>query len=378
MLLIAVFAIHLRWLPSGGWRWGPDVLRYAILPVLALGSVQASILTRYVRSAVLEIKAEDFLRTARSKGLTANAALIRHGLKNASVPVLTVVGVQLAGLLVGAVVVERVFAIPGLGSYLVDAVANRDLLAVQSIVLLLVLAVVVINFLVDVAYTSIDPASEGLMSTTSLTARPEPGTAPEASVRERRARRERRPLEPGLVIGGALILLVALTALVSLIWTPYDPTLAVASDRLQPPSPAHWMGTDRYGRDVLSQVMAGAQITMLVGTIAVAIGLVIGAPLGILAGMRPKRAGVLVMGGSDVLMAFPGLLLAIVFGAIFGGGTVTAMIALGIGSAPAFARVARAGTMQVMSMDYVFAAKAANRPRSPSPCGTCCRTSAGC
>lgn len=200
------------------------------------------------------------------------------------------------------------------------------------------------------------------MSTTSLTARPEPGTAPEASVRERRARRERRPLEPGLVIGGALILLVALTALVSLVWTPYDPTLAVASDRLQPPSPAHWMGTDRYGRDVLSQVMAGAQITMLVGTIAVAIGLVIGAPLGILAGMRPKRAGVLVMGGSDVLMAFPGLLLAIVFGAIFGGGTVTAMIALGIGSAPAFARVARAGTMQVMSMDYVFAAKAANRP----------------
>ncbi len=125
--------------------------------MLALGSVQASILTRYVRSAVLEIKAEDFLRTARSKGLTANAALIRHGLKNASVPVLTVVGVQLAGLLVGAVVVERVFAIPGLGSYLVDAVANRDLLAVQSIVLLLVLAVVVINFLVDVAYTSIDP-----------------------------------------------------------------------------------------------------------------------------------------------------------------------------------------------------------------------------
>ncbi|MDQ1176225.1 ABC transporter permease [Microbacterium sp. SORGH_AS_0421] len=157
MLLIAVFAIQLRWLPSGGWRWGPDVFRYAILPVLALGSVQASILTRYVRSAVLEIKGEDFLRTARSKGLTANAALIRHGLKNASVPVLTVVGVQLAGLLVGAVVVERVFAIPGLGSYLVDAVANRDLLAVQSIVLLLVLAVVVINFVVDVAYTSIDP-----------------------------------------------------------------------------------------------------------------------------------------------------------------------------------------------------------------------------
>jgi peptide/nickel transport system permease protein len=157
MLLIATFAIQFRWLPSGGWQWGPDFLRYAVLPVFALGSVQASILTRYVRSAVLEIQREDFLRTARSKGLTANAALVRHGLKNAAVPVLTVIGVQLAGLLVGAVVVERVFAIPGLGSYLVDAVANRDLLAVQGVVLLLVLAVIAINFLVDVAYTSIDP-----------------------------------------------------------------------------------------------------------------------------------------------------------------------------------------------------------------------------
>ncbi|HCJ48780.1 MAG TPA: ABC transporter permease, partial [Microbacterium sp.] len=157
MLLIMVFAINLRLLPSGGWQWGPEFGRYATLPVIALATVQASILTRYVRSAVLEIQREDFLRTARAKGLTANSALVRHGLKNAAVPVLTVVGVQLAGLLIGAVVVERVFAIPGLGSYLVDAVGNRDLLAVQGVVLLLVLAVILINFLVDVAYTSIDP-----------------------------------------------------------------------------------------------------------------------------------------------------------------------------------------------------------------------------
>ncbi|HCJ48779.1 ABC transporter permease [Microbacterium sp.] len=184
---------------------------------------------------------------------------------------------------------------------------------------------------------------------------------PAAAVTAEPVRARRRPLEPGLVVGGALIVLVVATALVSLVWTPYDPEFAVAADRLQPPSAEHWMGTDRYGRDVLSQIMAGAQITVLVGTIAVAIGLVLGAPLGILAGMRPQRLGAWIMGGSDVLMAFPGLLLAIVFGAVFGGGTVTAMIALGIGSAPAFARVARAGTMQVMSMDYVFAARAANR-----------------
>ena len=164
-----------------------------------------------------------------------------------------------------------------------------------------------------------------------------------------------------LIIGCALITLVALAALVSLFWTPYDPTRSVAGDRLLFPSPEHPFGTDRYGRDLLSGIMSGARITLLVGTVAVAIAAVIGVPLGILAGMRPKRLGVLIMGGSDVVMAFPGLLLAIVFGAVFGTDTYTAMIALGIGAAPAFARVTRAGTLQVMKTDYVFAAKAANR-----------------
>jgi len=175
-------------------------------------------------------------------------------------------------------------------------------------------------------------------------------------------RRRRRGVNAQLVVGAVLIASIALMALVSLFWTPYDPTHAVAADRLQSPSAAHPMGTDRYGRDVFSGIMAGAQITLLVGTVSVLIGAVIGVPFGVLAGMRPKRLGVLIMGGSDVVMAFPGLLLAIVFGAVFGGGTLSAMIALGIGSAPAFARVARSGTLQVMAMDYVFAARAANRP----------------
>ncbi|MFF2300488.1 ABC transporter permease [Arthrobacter sp. NPDC058127] len=164
-----------------------------------------------------------------------------------------------------------------------------------------------------------------------------------------------------LIIGCALIALVAVAALVSLVWTPYDPVRSVAGDRLLLPGPEHPFGTDRYGRDLLSGIMVGARITLLVGTVAVAIAAVIGVPLGILAGMRAKRLGTLIMGGSDVVMAFPGLLLAIVFGAVFGTDTYTAMIALGIGAAPAFARVARAGTLQIMKTDYVFAARAANR-----------------
>ncbi|MEU4384732.1 dipeptide ABC transporter ATP-binding protein [Promicromonospora sp. NPDC023805] len=172
------------------------------------------------------------------------------------------------------------------------------------------------------------------------------------------ARRAR--VHPQLAIGAVLVGLVVVTALVSLVWTPYDPEHAGA-ERLLPPGAEHWLGTDRFGRDVLSQVMAGAQVTLLVGLVAVGIAAVVGVPLGVLAGMRGGRLGALLMRGSDILLAFPGLLLAIVLGAVYGAGTVTAMVALGIGSIPAFARVARGGTLQVVRSDYVLAARAANR-----------------
>lgn len=161
VLLVALFAVKLGWFPSGGWAAPVEGLgafaERLVLPAVALGSVQAAIVTRYVRSAVLEIMREDFLRTARAKGLTRGQALVRHGLRNAGVPVATVIGVQLAAMLIGSVVVERVFVIPGLGSLLVDSVSNRDLLGVQAVVVVLVLLVVVINFLVDLAYTVLDP-----------------------------------------------------------------------------------------------------------------------------------------------------------------------------------------------------------------------------
>jgi len=161
MLLVTLFAVTLRWLPAGGWSdpgdgiW--DFVSHLILPAVALGSVQGAVLSRYVRAAVLEVMRDDFLRTARAKGLTPAQALLKHGLRNAAVPVLTVLGVQIAALLVGTVVIERVFAIPGLGSLLLDTVALRDLPSVQGIVMVLVGLVLVINLLIDIAHTVIDP-----------------------------------------------------------------------------------------------------------------------------------------------------------------------------------------------------------------------------
>ncbi len=147
ILLITVFAVRLQWLPANGWTPPSEdpvqFLRQLVLPVLSLGLVQAAVLTRYVRSAILDVQREDYIRTARAKGLGPLAALRRHGFRNAAIPVVTVLGLQLATLLIGAVVVERVFVIPGLGSLLLDQVSNRDLIFVQDIVMLLVFAVLV-------------------------------------------------------------------------------------------------------------------------------------------------------------------------------------------------------------------------------------------
>lgn len=161
ILLILVFSVWLQWLPSGGWT--PPIvdlgrfLRGLVLPALSLGLVQGAVLSRYVRSTVLNVLREDFVRTARSKGLRPWQALVRHGLRNASIPVVTVLGLQLSTLLVGAVVVERVFVIPGIGSLLLDGVSNRDLLLVQGVVMVLVVAILFVNWLVDVLYTVLDP-----------------------------------------------------------------------------------------------------------------------------------------------------------------------------------------------------------------------------
>ncbi|NUP65232.1 MAG: ABC transporter permease [Nonomuraea sp.] len=161
ILLVFVFAVKAQALPSGGYvpiaedpgEW----LRSLLLPWLSLGLVQGAVLTRYVRSAVLDVMREDYLRTARAKGRGRTGALWRHGLRNASIPVVTVLGLQLATLLIGAVVVERVFVIPGLGDLLLNGVAGRDLLLVQGVVMVLVAAVLLINFVVDVTYHLLDP-----------------------------------------------------------------------------------------------------------------------------------------------------------------------------------------------------------------------------
>ena len=161
LLLILVFSVSLGWVRSGGFEgWSNGVgaaLRSLLLPAIALGLFQAAVLVRATRSAVLDVLREDYVRTARAKGVSELRVVARHTLRNALIPIVTVAGVQLGQLLAGAIVLESVFALPGLGRLALGAITARDLPVVQGVALFIASTIVVINFAVDLAYTVLDP-----------------------------------------------------------------------------------------------------------------------------------------------------------------------------------------------------------------------------
>jgi peptide/nickel transport system permease protein len=152
ILLILLFGLKLQWLPIAG--TGPKSL---ILPAIALAAPATAVLARMTRSTMLEVLNEDFVRTARAKGLRNQIVVRRHVLKNALIPVVTIIGLQFGGLLTGAVIVESVFSRPGLGRYAVTAIESRDFPAIQGIVLMAAIVYVIVNLIVDVLYATIDP-----------------------------------------------------------------------------------------------------------------------------------------------------------------------------------------------------------------------------
>ena len=160
MLLVLLFAINLGWFSAGGFPGWDDplaALKALTLPAIALALPQAAILTRVMRSALLDTLGEDYIRTARAKGLSRGQVLWRHALRNALIPVLTIIGLQFSFLLAGAIIIEQVFFLPGLGRLIFQAITQRDLIVVESVVMLLVFAVITVNFAVDLAYAAVDP-----------------------------------------------------------------------------------------------------------------------------------------------------------------------------------------------------------------------------
>lgn len=169
-----------------------------------------------------------------------------------------------------------------------------------------------------------------------------------------------RSFVTGFIITG----LIAAMALLSFIWTPYDITHLVVADRMKPPSWQHWLGTDHFGRDILSMIMIGARNSIAVAVVAVGIGIGVGVPLGCWAAARGGWIDEVLMRFNDVVFAFPALLSAVMITAIFGPGAVNAIIAIGIFNVPVFARVARAGALSIWPREYILAARAAGKSKA--------------
>lgn len=165
LLLILLFSLTLGWFPAGGFRgWGEGLwpgIKALVLPAVALAIPQSAILTRVTRSAVLDVMNEDFVRTARAKGVSRNRALWRHVVPNALAPIVTILGLQISVLLAGAVIIENVFSLPGMGRLAYQALAQRDLIVIKNVVLLFAGIVILVNLIVDAIYVVLDPRLRG-------------------------------------------------------------------------------------------------------------------------------------------------------------------------------------------------------------------------
>jgi len=165
ILLILFFSVHLQWFAAGGFKpWADSpflALKSLLLPALSLGIIRAAVLARLTRSCMLETLGEDYIRTARAKGLAEKVVVYKHGFRNALIPVITILGLQMGELLAGAIVIENVFHLPGLGRLVFLAIGQRDLPVVQGVGLLIAFFIVVMNFLVDISYGVVDPRIRG-------------------------------------------------------------------------------------------------------------------------------------------------------------------------------------------------------------------------
>ena len=167
-----------------------------------------------------------------------------------------------------------------------------------------------------------------------------------------------------LVTGIAIVTLIIVTALLSFVWTPFDVAAIDIGGKLAPPSANHLLGTDHFGRDILSMIMAGARSALAVAMAAVIIGAGIGVPLGLVAAARRGWISEFIMRGNDLVFAFPALLMAVMIAAVYGPGAINAIIAIGLFNIPVFARVARGGALTIWSREYIMAARVAGKGRA--------------
>ena len=362
ILMIFLFSVTLGWLPASGYvRLGEDwraSLATTVMPAFVLGNAIAAVLMRHTRSAMMQAMGADYVRTARAKGLYERPVVLKHALRNALTPVITLGALEFGTLLSGAVLTEQIFTIPGFGKLIVDAVFNRDYAVVQGVVLV-----------TATTYIVAQPAGRrGLHAGQSEAGADDrrdacPPRAADATEENPWARAWRRlKRRKGAMVGLVVVVLFVLLAVFAPLIAPYDPIATSWSAVRKPPSWAHWLGTDEVGRDVLSRVIWGARASLSAGLVSVGIALGVGVPLGLLAGYAGGWIDAVLSRIVDAMLAVPFLILAIALAAFLGPSLSNAMIAIGVTATPIFVRLTRGQTLAAKVEDYVEAARAVGNP----------------
>ena len=358
------------------WGWAPPLvftpfsedpvanLAQLILPAIAVGYRYSAVSMRMTRSTVLEVLREDYVRTARAKGLRESLVVMRHALRNALLPVITVISLEFAFLIGGLVVTEQVFNLNGIGKLLVDAVAHRDYTLIQAIVLLLAAVFVFINFLVDMVYVVLDPriaTRDRLPSGDRARCPRERYIESTGSRRFLRFWREFLTQRPLGAAGAVLIILMLVAAAGAGLIAPYEKAVEIHfSDLLLPPSSEHILGTDHLGRDVFVRIIYGSRTALLVGFVASFVGCTLGLVLGVVGAYFGGRADQIIQRLMDVLISFPLIVIAIAVVAALGTGedkigNVIAAITVPI--IPRVARVVRSSALSIVNMPYIEATR---------------------
>ena len=325
IMLIEIFAVKLGWLPVCGYKTIAEVgllgtLKYLVLPGTTIAFMQCGQIARMTRSAMLDILNKEYLRTARAKGVPEKIVIMKHALKNAMLPIITVSGFSLAVLLGGTWIVETIFNIPGTGNMAINAIMRRDYPLIQGSLLFVATIYLLVNLLVDILYGVFD-----------------------SKVRSQ-------------YVGIVIVLTAIFIAVFCPIITKYDPLLVNVKERITAPTGQHKLGTDEMGRDVLSRMFFGVRASMIIGVSVAIISTVAGIIVGVIAGYYKKVDNAL-MRILDGVMAFPSIIIAIALAGILGTGKINIIIALSVAYFPTMARIVRSSVLSLRDIEYVQSIK---------------------